>query len=176
MHRADPILIKGCAVLCAALTVAGCKREERKYEGQAPYDPKAQVNVISPLQPGQPGEPPPKANPLEVNAYSVSQGQRLFKAYNCNGCHANGGGDIGPPLIDPEWIYGNQPEQIFHTIMEGRPNGMPAFYAHLTPEQVWQITAYVRSLAGGVAKDVAPGRDDHMQKPQPPNSKDPQNP
>ena len=34
---------------------------------------------------------------------------------------------MGPPLMDDKWIYGYEPEQVFATIVEGRPNGMPAF-------------------------------------------------
>ena len=30
----------------------------------------------------------------------MGEGKRLFAAYNCNGCHAQGGGGIGPPLMD----------------------------------------------------------------------------
>ena len=175
MRRDDVILAGSCAAVCALSSLVGCKREERNFD-QAAFDPNAQFTVMSPLQPGQPGTPPPPKHPAEINAYGISQGQRLFKAYNCNGCHANGGGDIGPPLMDSEWIYGDQPGQIFATIMEGRPNGMPAFYAHLTTDQAWQITAYVRSLGGAVDKKTAPGREDDMHKPQPPNSRDPQKP
>ena len=29
--------------------------------------------------------------------------------------------------MDDKWIYGYEPEQIFATISQGRPNGMPAF-------------------------------------------------
>ena len=84
---------------------------------------------------------------------------------NCVGCHFHGGGGIGPPLMDEKWIYGADPAQVFSTIVEGRPNGMPAFRGKLTDEQVWKIAAYVSSLSGQVAKDVAPGRTDDMSGP-----------
>ena len=102
------------------------------------------------------------STPYEENAYAVSQGQRLFTAFNCVGCHSHGGGGIGPALMDEAWIYGDEPENIFATIVEGRPNGMPSFRGRLGNQQVWQLVAYVRSLSGKVAKDVAPGRADHM--------------
>ncbi len=175
MRRAELIAVASRAAFCSATILCGCEREERNFE-QTPFDPQTKVTPMSPLQPGSPGQPPPQKSPAEANSYSISQGQRLYKAYNCNGCHANGGGDIGPALMDSEWIYGDQPAQIFATIMEGRPNGMPAFYAHLTSDQAWQITAFVRSLAGAVDKNAAPGREDDLHKPQPPNSRDPQKP
>ena len=92
----------------------------------------------------------------------MSEGKRLFTWMNCSGCHAQGGGGMGPPLMDDRWIYGSQPEQIFATIVEGRPNGMPSFRGKLPDHQVWQIVAYVRSLSGNVSRDAAPTRDDHM--------------
>jgi cytochrome c oxidase cbb3-type subunit 3 len=101
-------------------------------------------------------------NPYEDNAYAVAEGQRLYEWFNCVGCHAHGGGGMGPPLMDDQWIYGGAPQNIFATIVEGRPNGMPAFGHKLSPTEVWQLVAYVRSLSGQVRKDVASGRTDHM--------------
>lgn len=99
----------------------------------------------------------------EQNAYGLSEGKRLFSAYNCNGCHSLGGGGMGPALMDEKWLYGGKPEEIFSTIVSGRPNGMPSFRDRIPEAQIWQLTAYVRSMGGGVRKDAAPTRDDHMQ-------------
>jgi cytochrome c oxidase cbb3-type subunit 3 len=93
----------------------------------------------------------------------VSEGKRLYNQMNCSGCHFQGGGGIGPPLMDAEWIYGSAPQNIFETIVEGRPNGMPAFHGKLGNDQVWQLVAYVRSMSGLLVKDVASGRNDDMQ-------------
>jgi cytochrome c oxidase cbb3-type subunit 3 len=65
--------------------------------------------------------------------------------------------------MDDKWIYGSAPANIFATIVEGRPNGMPAFGGKLASTQVWQLVAYVRSLSGLVRQDAASGRSDHMQ-------------
>ena len=64
---------------------------------------------------------------------------------NCTGCHANGGGGIGPPLMDAEWRYGSAPGDIYRSIVEGRPNGMPAFGKRLTEDEIWQLHAFVKS-------------------------------
>src|SRR5205085_7550008 len=56
----------------------------------------------------------------EQNAYDLSEGKRLFAAYNCTGCHANGGGGMGPPLIDRAWLYGSGPRDVYASIVEGR--------------------------------------------------------
>jgi cytochrome c oxidase cbb3-type subunit 3 len=100
----------------------------------------------------------------------------LYSAYNCVGCHAHGGGGMGVALMDDKWIYGSAPEQIFATIIEGRPNGMPSFRGKIPANQVWELVAYVRSLAGLTSKDPAPGRDDHMHIGPPENTLEKQTP
>ena len=67
---------------------------------------------------------------------------------NCSGCHSHGGGGMGPPLMDSQWIYGSDAANIFATIVEGRPNGMPSFGSKLPPDSIWKLATYVRSLSG----------------------------
>jgi cytochrome c oxidase cbb3-type subunit 3 len=98
----------------------------------------------------------------EDNAYAVAEGKRLYNAYNCVGCHAQGGGAIGPALMDDIWIYGSRPDQIYSTIVQGRPNGMPSFANRIPDYQVWELAAYVRSMSGQLPSDVAPSRSDQM--------------
>ena len=83
----------------------------------------------------------------------IAAGRQLFQAYNCVGCHFNGGGGMGPALMDDNWIYGSSMENIASTIREGRPNGMPTFRGMVSGDQVWQLAAYVRSLSNLAAKD-----------------------
>ena len=66
---------------------------------------------------------------------------------NCSGCHSNGGGGMGPSLMDNQWIYGGRLEQIHQTIADGRPNGMPSWGARLSDEVIWRLAAYVRSMS-----------------------------
>lgn len=105
----------------------------------------------------------------ERNAHAVAEGKLLFRWFNCAGCHAQGGGGMGVALMDKEWRYGSEPDSIFATIMDGRPNGMPAFRGRITEDQVWQLVGYVRSMSGLVAKDVAPGRSDSLSASEPEN-------
>lgn len=85
--------------------------------------------------------------PYDESEWTVYAGQQLYAWLNCAGCHANGGGGIGPPLADEKWIYGSEPLDIFATIWQGRPNGMPAFGNRIGQQQAWLVVAYVRSLA-----------------------------
>lgn len=150
-----------CAFLVASLFVASCKREQRQFS-QPPSAFKSYDVTMSDIHPGTPGTQQPTQNPSDQRAFDVSQGKQLFTQYNCSGCHFNGGGGIGPPLMDAVWIYGDQPENIYSTIVEGRPNGMPSFRQKIPDSQVQQIVAYVRSMSGQLRKDVAPTRNDTM--------------
>ncbi|MFN2564447.1 MAG: cytochrome c [Gemmatimonadaceae bacterium] len=153
------------AVVGALVASPGCKREERRFR-ELPPAASALTNVVmSPLNPGAGVVTVSTKHPYEGNAWAVSQGKRLFNWMNCVGCHSNGGGGIGPPLMDDEWIYGSDPANIFSTIVQGRPNGMPAFRGKLTNDQVWQLVAYVRAMGGIPGADVRPGRSDHMSGP-----------
>jgi cytochrome c oxidase cbb3-type subunit 3 len=127
------------SILAVTVVTGACKREERAFQQ------------------------PETGTGNEQNAYAVSEGKRLFSAYNCQGCHSMGGGGMGPALMDEVWLYGGKPEDIVSTIVGGRPNGMPSFRDRIPEPQVWQLAAYVRSMGGGLRKDTAPVRDDHMQ-------------
>jgi cytochrome c oxidase cbb3-type subunit III len=151
------------ALLCllVALFVAACKREQRQFS-QPPSNFKSYDVTMSDIHPGSPGLQQPVQNPSEEHAYDANQGKQLFQQYNCSGCHFNGGGGIGPPLMDEKWIYGNEPQNIYSTIVEGRPNGMPSFRQKIPDAQVQQLVAYVLSMSGQLRKDVAPTRNDSM--------------
>jgi cytochrome c oxidase cbb3-type subunit 3 len=155
---------RALVIVGLALALAACEREKRDFRG----DPNAETPeriVQSALSPGPSG-------PVEIlsglgrkyeeNAYGQNEGKRLFTAYNCAGCHSQGGGGMGPPLMDEKWIYGAKIENIVQTIREGRPNGMPSFRGKVPDDQIWQLAAYVRSMGRNVRKDVAPSRNDDM--------------
>jgi len=89
----------------------------------------------------------PRAAKYYDNAEAVKVGKILFSRMNCSGCHTNGGGGMGPSLLDNVWIYGGRLEQIHQTLVEGRPNGMPSWGAMLPDEALWQLSSYVRSMS-----------------------------
>ena len=149
------------------LGAGACEREERRLQEPAPGS-RADAGIVqTQLAAGPYSAGSPNEGPYDENAYAISQGQRYFRWFNCVGCHANGGGGMGPPLMDSEWIYGSAPDNIFATIVEGRPNGMPSFRGRIPDQQVWQLVAYVRSLAGLTRMDARPGRRDGMRVKEP---------
>jgi len=118
----------------------------------------------SDLLPGGPQPATYVSNPYQGTAYGISEGKRLFSWYNCTGCHANGGGGMGPPLIKEEWLYGREPSNLFDTIIKGRPNGMPTWGGKIPEYQVWQLVAYIRSLNNLEPKSATPVRTDNIQQ------------
>src|SRR3954470_20145218 len=142
------------------LSLIACKREKRDFQASAPPE-QSPPNSLSDLHPGGgAAQTPVPQNSFDENAYAVSQGQQLFSAFNCVGCHAHGGGGMGPALMDNKWIYGSTPQQIFASIVEGRPNGMPAWRGRLTDDQIWKLAAYVRTLSRQPSKDAVSSRAD----------------
>jgi cytochrome c oxidase cbb3-type subunit III len=128
------------AAIALAL-LAGCARETR--------DPRGLAMAAA-----------DRATAFEGNAWHIAQGQRLYGWMNCAGCHAHGGGGMGPPLMDDEWRYGGSMREIAATILDGRPNGMPAFRGRITEDQAWQLAAFVRALSAQPRQDALPSRAD----------------
>jgi cytochrome c oxidase cbb3-type subunit 3 len=138
--------------LALLLGVAACQDRSGGGEASTPEGLGAggvAAVPVSTLLPGPPTDVAQVKNPFAGDERAIATGKRLFLWYNCAGCHgAQGGGGIGPPFIDADWIYGGGPGQIYLSIVQGRPNGMPSFGRRITEEQVWQIAAYVESLGG----------------------------
>jgi cytochrome c oxidase cbb3-type subunit III len=134
------------AVFLLALA-AGCG-QDRSMSRQAPtgaVDP-GMVRQI-PLVAGVRMVPVDMPNPFEGDRQAYMEGRRLYDWMNCSGCHFAGGGGIGPPLMDDDWIYGGKPAQIYDSIASGRANGMPAYGEMLPADQIWHIVTYVMTLS-----------------------------
>ncbi|KMO44189.1 cytochrome C [Methylobacterium tarhaniae] len=158
-------MIRTALALVLAVLPAACQREERQARpSPVGGESREEVALVS-LSPGSAGPvvaTSGKAAQFEGNAYHLSQGKKLFVWFNCNGCHGQGGGGMGPALIDDRWIYGAAIENIVQTIREGRPNGMPSFRGRIPDDQIWELAAYVRAMSGNVPSSAAPARSDTL--------------
>jgi cytochrome c oxidase cbb3-type subunit 3 len=137
--------------------LAACQQEARLSDvrpalASAPVTERQSELIPGPILPLQSAE-----NPFHNNQQAINEGQRLFSWFNCTGCHANhGGGAIGPPLTDAEWIYGSEASNIYETILKGRPNGMPSFAGKIPSYQIWQLVAYVQMISHSADKNTDP--------------------
>lgn len=140
-------------LVAVAILVAACQGQPRITPPAGNLTERHQVTEQRAGPP--PATPPPRAAERTdaPDEATLTEGRTLYNLYNCSGCHAAGGGAIGPALIDDEWIYGDGLDNIFYTIVEGRPQGMPAFRGRIPDGQIRSIAQYVRSLA---APDTTP--------------------
>ena len=136
-----------------ALAALACGSEKKPPEAAAAPSEELAAIRTSQLTAGPHTPPPDIENPFADDSGTLAAGRGLYQAFNCAGCHgAAGGGGIGPPLADDEWIYGSSDAHIYATIVQGRPNGMPAFGPAMSGEAVWKIAAYVKSLSHGTGE------------------------
>jgi len=101
------------------------------------------------IQPGLPlqGRLNVLTNPFEGNTARIAEGGKLFIAYNCMDCHgAEGSGAMGPSFQDNRWHFGGTAGDVFQSIFEGRPDGMPAWGTLLPPQYIWQLVGYIQSM------------------------------
>lgn len=155
----SPSLEARLAIAACALIVTACSSPGPELvppPGALPIG-----NRQSALQPGGAGPETGERNPFEGDEKAIAEGKTLFSQFNCAGCHAAGGGAIGPALMDDQWTYGSSSSNIFWTIVEGRPQGMPAYGGRIPREHTWRLAAYVRSLSGLPAEVKAGGGEGH---------------
>jgi mono/diheme cytochrome c family protein len=171
MSRIEPLL-PALPVALLALILAACGQEDAEQaaepdavqvwsfarapgEGSPALGDRLPANpdqiILVPattLFPGAARVDPGIENPFAGDAAAIAAGERHFAAFNCAGCHAAlGGGGMGPPLSDDEWIYGGEPAQIYLSIVHGRAQGMPAFGSMLPGRTVWELVAYIETLS-----------------------------
>lgn len=103
---------------------------------------------VTTLYPGMVKPKPNVKSPVMEDEEAAWRGKGYFNQFNCVGCHApHGAGGMGPSLSDAAFIYGNEPANIYLTIVQGRPAGMPAFGGMLPDSVVWDLVAYVKALS-----------------------------
>ncbi|WP_424360337.1 c-type cytochrome [Methylocystis parvus] len=118
--------------------------------GPSPYAGPVKVMgaPVSTLFPGNTGPEQPMRNPVANDPEAVQRGMAYFNMFNCVGCHApNAGGGMGPALSNKFFIYGGEPQNIYLSIYQGRPNGMPSWGAMLPENIIWDLVAYVESIS-----------------------------
>lgn len=77
------------------------------------------------------------------------EGKTIFKTA-CAVCHGvNGQGLVGPNFTDDYWIHGGSVKDIFTTIKYGViDKGMKSWKDDYSPNQIAQLTSYIKSLKG----------------------------
>jgi cytochrome c oxidase cbb3-type subunit 3 len=117
---------------------------------------------VTTLLPGGLGPPTIVENPVANDPAALDRGMRYYISFNCVGCHAeNGGGGMGPSLSTKDFIYGADAAQIYLSIAQGRPAGMPAWGKVLPEPAIWDLVTYIQSISS--EPSVAWGRTTSLQ-------------
>jgi cbb3-type cytochrome c oxidase subunit III len=128
------------------LGLALCSCSGQPTVGQGSGAQPATISWIGPV-PGHDVATVAARNPYSGDRSAIADGYRYFNSYNCAGCHGDhGGGGMGPSLRDSSWIYGGADASVFSSIYQGRDYGMPAWGTKLSPEQIWKLVTYIKSM------------------------------
>jgi len=98
-----------------------------------------------------------RKNPLEATPPAIDQGQKLYSSSDCSLCHGKDGEGKGVLAKDinmnthnwrdPNALRGLSDGELFSILAKGKGR-MPGYEMHETPDQLWQMILYIRSLAG----------------------------
>lgn len=152
-----------CVIVAALIAVVSCKGEPELVRGGANGEVKlpSQGDLTQVPLGDFAGRTPNLvaeaiANPYAKSTAAQKEGEQLFQQMNCADCHGyDAKGGMGPDLTDAYWRYGGSPAEIYKSIYEGRPKGMPAWGASLPPEQIWKIVSYIQTLGGAFPARLA---------------------
>lgn len=83
------------------------------------------------------------------DANIIAAGKKVYEG-QCASCHlADGGGMIGPNLVDEFWLHGGSIQAVYNTIEVGVPEkGMISWKGVLSPEQIKDVAFYIMSIRG----------------------------
>lgn len=104
-----------------------------------------------------------QSNQIDENTVTLlkegqyEEGKTIYKAA-CAVCHGAGGqGLVGPNFTDDYWIHGGSVKDIFKTIKYGvLDKGMKSWKDDYSPNQISQLTSYIKSLRGTNPPDQKP--------------------
>jgi len=108
--------------------------------------------------------PIPQANPLAGNPQAIQAGMGMFRA-RCADCHGmNARGYRGPDLTQV-WASGRTDDGLFRTLRNGISGSeMPALSDRTPDHEIWQLLAYLRTLAAPAPSDPPRGNAENGEK------------
>jgi putative heme-binding domain-containing protein len=105
----------------------------------------------------------PGANPLAGNADAIRFGTGLYRA-RCADCHGMDARGVRAPDLTQVWASGRTDDGLFKTVKEGvAGTEMPA-NPRMFDQEVWQVLAYLRTLAASAPNDPPKGNAENGQR------------
>jgi cytochrome c oxidase cbb3-type subunit 3 len=103
----------------------------------------------------------------QLQSYATQAGGAVFRTW-CAQCHGSGAAGVQasgyPNLLDDDWLWGGDIENIYYTINHGirneedddaRYSQMPAFGEILEEDEISQVANYVMTLSGQTPDDAS---------------------
>ena len=100
---------------------------------------------------GSPGQ-----EPLEGNPDAIQSGMGLFRG-RCADCHGMDARGVRGPDITQVWASGRTDDGLFKTIKNGVPGTEMPANPRMLDHEIWQILAYLRTLAAPAPTDPPRG-------------------
>lgn len=98
----------------------------------------------------------PATNPLAGNADAIRFGTGLYRA-RCADCHGMDARGIRAPDLTQVWASGRTDDGLFKTLKNGVPGTEMPANPRMFDHEVWQILAYLRTLAAPAPTDPPKG-------------------
>src|SRR6202030_4173582 len=142
-------------------------KEAVAQQTPSPPGPAALLQVpVSSIFPGGATFPPQIKNPAAGDPAAIERGMQAFQSMNCVGCHApNGGGGMGPALIERQFSCGRGLADMHLSVNAGRAHGMRGWGEMLPADAIWGLVAYVTSISS--APDTGWGQTISLSPPSP---------
>jgi len=113
--------------------------------------------------PGPTLKAPATKNPLEGDAAAIKSGMGLFRS-RCADCHGVDARGVRSPDLTQVWASGRSDDGLFLTVKNGVPGTeMPANPRSFDSE-IWQVLAYLRTLAAPASTDPPRGNAENGQR------------
>ena len=127
----------------AATMVLGAATHAQGPAGQAP------VEIVK--------QAPAQANPVQGDKAAIQAGMGQFRV-RCADCHGMDATGVRGPDITQVWASGRTDPGLFLTLRNGVPNTeMPSVGVRTPDYEIWQILAYLRTLAAPAPTDPPRG-------------------
>ena len=135
----------------------------RALTAQNPQLPQAQQTPPPSKFISPPDAKLPEKNPLEGNDEAIKYGMGIFRS-RCADCHGVDARGVRSPDLTQVWASGRSDDGLFRTIRFGVPNTEMVANPRLFDHEIWQILAYLRTIAAPASSDPPRGNAENGQR------------
>ena len=106
---------------------------------------------------------PATKNPLEGDQAAIKYGMGLFRS-RCADCHGVDARGVRSPDLTQVWASGRSDDGLFLTVKNGVANTEMPANPRMFDHEVWQVLAYLRTLAAPASTDPPRGNAENGQR------------